>query len=202
MTASQDAPVLVPKGLGLLRHSSQEPVRTVAPKGQPYLLLGTTSNYSWLYNDGGSGADMDGTLWRSNPTDPNYYIIGDYAQGNYGNPTGPTIIVTAINDPNNTLLRPPIDYRQIWNDHGSGGDHDGSVWYPVPPDNFVSMGFVGQRGYDKPSIANYRCVHHSQVVNDQTGSLIWNDSGSGAHIDVSIYAVQAVPGIFRCPGKL
>lgn len=56
MTATQDAPVLGRKGLSLLQRSNQEPIRTAAPKGQPYLLLGTTSNYSWLYNDSGSGA--------------------------------------------------------------------------------------------------------------------------------------------------
>lgn len=196
MTATQDAPVLVRKGLSLLQRSNQEPIRTAAPKGQPYLLLGATSNYSWLYNDSGSGAHRDVTLWRPTPTDPSYHIIGDYAQGNYGEPTGPTIIVTAINDPDNTLLKPPVDYRQVWNDHGTGGHHDGSVWYPVPPDNFVSLGFVGQRGYNKPSIASYRCVHQSQVTNAQVGSSIWSDSGSGAHLDVTLYAVPTIPGIF------
>ena len=196
MTATQDAPALVSKGLGLLRHSGQEPIRTVAAKGQPYLLLGMTSHYSWLYSDSGSGAHRDVTLWRPEPTDTGYYIIGDYAQGNYGNPTGPTVIVTAVNDADNTLLKPPVDYREVWNDHGSGGHHDGSVWYPVPPDNFVSLGFVGQRGYGKPSIANYRCVHHSQLVNAQVGPSIWSDRGSGAHHDVTLYAVPTVPGTF------
>ena len=91
MLANQNAPVLVSKGLGLLPYSDQEPVRTMAPKGQPYLLLGTTSNYSWLYSDSGSGAHRDVTLRRPTPTATGFYIIGDYAQGNYGSPTGPTV---------------------------------------------------------------------------------------------------------------
>jgi hypothetical protein len=174
----------------------QAPVRTPAPKAQPYLLLSTTAQYTWLYDDSGSHAHMNLTLWRTDPTDSSAFIIGDYAQGYYGEPAGPTVTVTSVNDPHDTLLQRPVDYRLVWNDHGTGGHNDGSIWYPVPPDDFVSIGFVGQRGYDKPSIAKYRCVHRSQVVGAQVGPLIWNDSGSHAHLDVSLFSVVGVSGIF------
>src|SRR5262249_8086047 len=167
---------------------------------QPYLLVGLASNYTWIYSDKGSGAHMDGTFWRPAPAD-GYFIIGDYAQGNYGNPTGPSAVVTAINDPGNSLLQPPSDYRQVWNDHGSGGDYDGSIWYPVPPNDFVSVGFVCQTGYNKPSIANYRCVHKSLVDSGPVGNLVWNDQGSGADMDVEVFAVADISGLFVAQGN-
>jgi hypothetical protein len=184
------------KGSGLIQASSLKPFRTpVTEKGQPYLVLGNTSSYSWIYNDAGSGADMDVTLWRPVPAG-GVFIIGDYAQGNYGDPSGTTLTVRSVNDPDNTLLKPPIDYRLIWNDKGSGGDNDGSVWFPVPPDNFVSIGAVGQIGYDKPSISSYRCVHSSVLQTSSAGVLIWSDGGSHADMDVSLYPVLNDPGIF------
>ncbi len=166
-------------------------------KGEPTLYVSTTSNYAWLYNDQGSGANMDVTLWRPTPTDNTYAIIGDYAQGNYSNPVGTSLIVKAINDdPNNPILQPPIDYREMWNDHGSGGDNDGSIWFPVPPDGYNTIGFVCQGGYDKPSIPNYVCVRRDFTTETQVGALIWNDQGSGANMDVSLYQIVGVPNAF------
>jgi len=202
MTQSSVKPTNQPNKLKDLQSSASEPVRTyTAAKGQPYLLLGGTSIYRWLYSDAGSGAHKDVTWWRPNPSDPNVYTIGDYAQGNYEGPTGRTVTVTAVNDPDHTLLQPPVDYREVWNDHGSGGDHDGSLWYPVPPDDYVSIGFVGHSGYNKPQISNYRCIHVSQIQTGQAGNLIWNDAGSGANKNVSMYANSGVSGIFVAQGN-
>lgn len=166
-------------------------------KGEPTLIVSTTSIYNWLYNDKGSGAGMDVTIYRPVSSDDSFSIIGDYAQGNYEQPTGTSLIVKAINDdPNNPLLKPPYDYNEVWNDHGSGGDHDGSIWFPVPPNGYYSLGFVCNGGYNKPSISNYACVRKDLVVDAQPGSLIWNDRGSGAYKDVSIYQIIGVSSAF------
>jgi len=166
-------------------------------QGEPTLFVSTTSVYTWLYNDSGSGASMDVTLYRPAPTDISYSILGDYAQGNYSNPTGTSLIVKAINDdPNFPLIKLPIDYSEVWDDKGSGGNHDGSVWFPVPPDGYISIGFVGQTGYSKPSLQNYACLRRDLCVDAAPGQLIWNDRNSGAHGDISIYQIVGVPGSF------
>lgn len=190
-----------------IRHSSQRPIRipalppgTVKTTAQPYLLLSYTYYYTWIYDDSGSGATMDVCIWRPNPPD-GYFIIGDYAQGNYGEPTDPATIVTAVNDPNNTLLQPPLWYEQVWNDRHSGGDFDGSIWAPSAPDNYVSIGCVGQLGYDSPSIPGYRCINRSLVENGQLGNLIWNDRHSGATLDVELFADLDIVGIFLAQGN-
>jgi Plant protein of unknown function (DUF946). len=173
-------------------------------QGEPTLQVSVTSNYSWIYDDRGSGANMDITIYRPTPTptDPPYRILGDYAQGNYSAPTGTSLIVRAINDdPNFPLLKTPIDYREVWNDKGSGGTHDGSIWFAVPPDGYLSIGYVAQSGYSKPSISNYVCVRKDLCVDTVPGPLIWNDKGSGANKDVSLYQIIGVVSAFVAQGN-
>src|SRR5918996_3726370 len=86
-------------------------------QGEPTLQVSTTSIYAWIYNDKGSGAHMDVSIYRPTPSDPSYSILGDYAQGNYYSPSGTSLIVRAINDdPQFPLLKQPVDYSQVWND--------------------------------------------------------------------------------------
>jgi len=67
-------------------------------ESEPYLIVSTTSQYTWLYNDRGTGAHMDVSIWRPAPTDNTFSIVGDYAQSNYYDPAGTSLIVKAIND--------------------------------------------------------------------------------------------------------
>ena len=171
-------------------------------QGEPTLFVSTTSIYTWLYNDSGSGASMDVSIYRPTPSDGTYKIIGDYAQGNYNPPVGTSLIVKAINDdPNFPLIKPPVDYTEVWNDKGSGGNHDGSIWFPVPPDGYISIGFVCQTGYNKPSISNYACLRKDLCVDASPGQLIWNDRSSGASKDVSLYQIVGVSSSFLAQGN-
>jgi len=163
----------------------------------PTLMVSTTSTYTWVWNDQGSGANMDVTIWRPVPADPTYSILGDYAQGNYSQPTGVSIVVKVINDdPNNPVLKAPKHFNPVWNDKGSGGDYDGSIWYPAPNDGYVTLGFVGQLGYGTPVIPNLVCVRQDFAEQAQAGNLIWSDKGSGADEDVSLWAIQGSPNLF------
>ncbi|HET9712882.1 MAG TPA: Vps62-related protein [Pyrinomonadaceae bacterium] len=170
---------------------------TTRVKGEPQLLYSTTSSYGWLYNDSGSGASMDVSIYRPSPSDSTYFILGDYAQGNYNPPVGSSIIVKPVDDdPNFPLIKLPKDYTEVWNDRGSGGDHDGSIWWPVAPDGYISIGFVCQTGYSKPSLTNYACVRKDLCLDTTAGSLIWNDKNSGADNDVSLYLLNGVSSSF------
>jgi hypothetical protein len=171
-------------------------------KGEPTLHVSNTSIYVWIYNDKGSGAQKDGSFYRPVPSDPEYYILGDYAQGNYSEPSGSSVIVKAINDdPNSPLLKEPIHYNEVWNDKGSGGHYDGSIWYPVAPDGYIAIGFVCNGGYNEPWIPSYRCVRKDLVIDAQPGSLIWSDKGSGTDKDVSVYQIIGVTSAFVAQGN-
>jgi hypothetical protein len=98
--------------------------------------------------------------------------------------------VLAIRNDENGLLANPVDYSQIWNDRGSGAKHDVAVWRPIPPKNYSCLGDVATEGYQKPSLKEIVCVTKDLIENGRVGSLIWNDRGSGARQDVSIWGVE------------
>lgn len=182
--------------------TAPQKARVAVTNGEPTLLVSTTSNYNWIYDDKGSGSDMDVSIYRPAPTTDGYFIIGDYAQGDYSSPTGSSLIVMAVNDnPASPLLAAPVRYEQVWNDKKSGGDHDGSVWRPVAPDGYLALGFVANNGYDQPDIPNYRCLRKDLVEDTTAGGLIWNDKGSGASMDVSLYVLTGVSGSFVAQGN-
>jgi hypothetical protein len=166
-------------------------------QGEPSLLISTTASYIWICSDVGSGSNSDVTLFRPNPDDSSYFILGDYAQGNYGSPTGTSVVVKAINDdPAAPLLKPAKAWNLVWSDKGSGGDYDWSVWAAAAPDGYVAIGMVATLGYSAPDIQNYRCVRKDLAQQSSATAQIWSDKGSGADDDVTLWGVTGMPNTF------
>ncbi|HEV8583058.1 MAG TPA: Vps62-related protein [Thermoanaerobaculia bacterium] len=163
----------------------------------PVLVLSTTSRFERIWWDKGSGADMDGAFYRPQPQD-GFFILGDYGQGNYNSPNGTALTIRVDqDDPNQPALKPPDDYVLVYSDKGSGADEDGSFWAPIPPFGYVVCGHVVQRGYQKPSVPSFRCLRYDLAKSVTiAGNLIWNDRGSGAEMDVSIYRNLALNTIY------
>jgi hypothetical protein len=167
----------------------------------PTLLWGLTNNYLLMYSDKGSDADMNGSFYRPQPSSG--FILGDYGQGNYNAPIGPTFYISGVenDDPDNPALMPAIGCRQVYNDTKSGADMNGSFWILLPPDGYTAIGHVSQNGYTQPVVASYRCVRSDLVTQTVVpGPLIWSDEGSGATENVSIYAMGFLNVIFANPG--
>lgn len=160
------------------------------------LTFGTTMNYALTYNDRGSGANLDGSFYRPTPP-PGAFVLGDYAQGNYDAPSRPsTTVMVEGEDPANPALKAPTGFDLIWSDKGSGADMNGSVWMPVAPPGYVALGAVSNTGYNPPAIPGLRCVRVDLVRSGLIGALIWNDEGSGADMDVEIFAVSGLSTFF------
>jgi hypothetical protein len=159
----------------------------------PTLIMSSTSNFTKIWTDKGSGADQDGAFYRPQTQ---YFIVGDYCQGNYDPPVGQVITLQVENDdPNNPLLKAPQGFSQVYNDKGSGSDKDGSIWFPVAPDGYTTIGYVSQGGYSTPSIPNLMCVRTDLVVRASIGNEIWSDKGSHGDEDVAVYAIVPPPSI-------
>jgi hypothetical protein len=75
-------------------------------------------DYSWIWDDSGSGADWDGAVWR--PVAPSGYIaLGDVATSNHNKPS--------VNDV--WCVRADLVAGGCaWQDQGSGGEHDIACW--------------------------------------------------------------------------
>ncbi|MEM7153834.1 MAG: alkaline phosphatase family protein [Myxococcota bacterium] len=140
----------------------------------------------WLYDDTGTLAFSDVSLWR--PIVPEgYALLGDIAVGGHDAPTTPALSI--VDDP--LLVQPPRGFELIWQDTLSGGVNDVSIWNPIPPLGFVCMGAVAVAGYTEPEIPNLRCVH-ADLVQRGLSAMTWDDAGSGALWDASLWT--CIPG--------
>ena len=165
------------------------------------LEIGFTTTFDWVYDDKGTGAAACGSFWQPNVSGmPGYWSLGSLGVNNGGNynynPSGDRAIVV-VKDLTGTALAAPTGYTQIWADHGSGGNNDGSVWRPIAPDGYIAMGLVVVGGYNQPSLDAVRCVSQSLVHRATPGASVWCDAGSGAHGDFGSWEVlppAAAPG--------
>lgn len=155
---------------------------TIGPLSYRYCM-----NYASVYNDGGTGAYNDVTVYRP-VAEPGYYPVGYYAQGNYLPAIGSVMTLQGDVGEGQPLAH-PVDYQQIWNDHGTNGDHDGAFWKPIAPAGYVALGYVVTGNYLKPALTAVVCVRSDLVVQGRIGSQIWNDSGSGSSNDVSLWGI-------------
>lgn len=156
------------------------------------LIITYTNAYLWRWHDQGSGADNDGGYWHPVPPE-GYYALGSLGLSDYSNPNGkrPMIVVKA-RDPNSTLppIVHPTDYAWVYNDAGSGADHDGSFWMPVAPPGYKAMGIVAQYGWSKPALTDVVCVREDLTVMGKVSSYIWHDEGSWANNDFCSWSIS------------
>jgi Vacuolar protein sorting-associated protein 62 len=116
------------------------------------LVLGALAapvDYAWIWDDSGSGADMDGSFWRPIPAG-GYTCLGDVAQTGWGKPN-----LDAIRCVRSDLVvpaEPSTDW--IWIDQGSGADDDFGAWRIIPSvDNAIFLGtFIGNSHWSPPGI--------------------------------------------------
>lgn len=135
-----------------------------------------------VWDDKGSGADLDGFFYLPN-AGPTEYIIGGY--GNRNKTLLASDCVLTVRD--SAYLAAPASWELVWKDKGSGAWLDGSMWRAVPPsEDYRCVGHVPQAGYDAPYIPNYRCVHASFTEKLVIDEVIWSDRGSGANRQVTM----------------
>ncbi|ADO73666.1 conserved uncharacterized protein [Stigmatella aurantiaca DW4/3-1] len=158
------------------------------------LWVKAATQFHWIYDDAGTGADNDVSIWRPNLSQmPGYVSLGDVAMPSHGQPPRTAFVVSGEGD----LLARPIGYTWIWSDWGSGGTHDVSFWAPVAPSGYTCLGSVAVQGYSAPSPELIRCVKSEYVLQASSG-WVWNDSGSGADYDIALW--QANPRDHRSLG--
>lgn len=164
-------------------------------------------NYVPVWNDKGSGGTDDFSMYA--PKIPKgFYMLGDYAQGDYRDPAQCVTAVKPASDKNAALLAKPSSWQAVWLDKGTGADRDGSIWRAISSDpDYVCIGHVGQRGYSQPNPSNYRCLHSCLVEKVKLTSAIWTDRGTGARHPVSVYKLLNSKGFYaqsdhRNPGSV
>ncbi|MCC7411682.1 MAG: Vps62-related protein [Gammaproteobacteria bacterium] len=153
------------------------------------------------WEDRGSGGEGDVALYQP-AVPPGYFAIGGYAQRGYAAPDGCVKAIMPATPATAHLLAPPLEWRQVWADKGSGALKDGSIWMAVPPaPEFVCLGTVGQSGYGAPVVPDYRCVHRCLTEQVAAAAPIWTDAGTGAKAQVSLYRLHKSNSFVAFPAR-
>jgi hypothetical protein len=165
----------------------------VLPQSQNELVdYQLVQDYTRLYDDTGSGANEDLSLWR--PVVPDgYHALGDVAVS--GSRDAPSFSVPVIKESTLALVE-PIGYELLWSDEGSGSDSEDSgkgisLWHGIAPAGYTCLGVYAFTGYTQiPKTNATRCIHDDYLVAGER-SMIWTDAGSGADLDAAIWSCQA-----------
>jgi Skp family chaperone for outer membrane proteins len=146
-----------------------------------------------VWDDSGSGADLDGYFFNPTVANNEYMIGGHASQKQRSKYHCVTVVSLPANTPKGAppLLLSPIEWKQIWKDSGSGATKDGSFWQAISPDNnYKCIGSVSQLGHNqKPNLSSYRCVHKSLAEKITSNNIIWSDKGTGADKQVTIFGL-------------
>ena len=142
-----------------------------------------------IWNDNGAGATQDVSIWRAE-SKSGYYPPGDIAVPSYIKPT--TGFLLRPTDKNGDVVRPPISYKLIWHDGGSGASMNCRIWSVLCPGGYVALGNVATHG-PIPELGSVYCVNSTFTTygTDKNWKPIWNDNGAGGTLDVTIYNTDA-----------
>lgn len=167
---------------------------------QPVFELLAPFSLEKVYTDEETGAYRKISVWRAklNVIPEGVYMIGDVAVPAYPD-TIPNISVVLVKplirfDSRGEIIKPPMDYDEIWYDKGSGGRYNGSFWHPRAPPGYVALGDVSCNNWTKPPnefTAKYACIRQDLLTGGVLSSpALWDDMGSGAIKPVSIWSVE------------
>jgi len=86
------------------------------PEGTPVLLV-SPIEWKMIWNDKGSGAEKDGSMWEAIPPDSNYRCLGTVPQRTYKKPDIPNYRCV-----HNSLTEKVVSSELVWSDRGSNAD--------------------------------------------------------------------------------
>jgi len=124
------------------------------------------------------------TVWRPYKN-KEFYPLGDICVHDDKLPENKSILV-------NGIVEFPVDYELIWNNKGSVANNPISIWKPVPPDGFLSLGYIIKKKYEKPSVKLVKCVGGDFINEIKLGKLVWNNQGSSDKDSLSFWNIPGM----------
>eukprot|EP01087_Luapelamoeba_hula_P001839 TRINITY_DN1163_c0_g1_i2.p1 TRINITY_DN1163_c0_g1~~TRINITY_DN1163_c0_g1_i2.p1 ORF type:complete len:783 (-),score=150.10 TRINITY_DN1163_c0_g1_i2:38-2386(-) len=182
------------QGFGFPQQYQQQQQQQQYTPQQPTRLVGAmyATEYRKLWDDTKTNAFAPAASLYAPIPPEGFHAVGHVASRGHGitPETGRCLVFSELargeDDP--PLLIEPLGYKEVWNDQKTGAKFGHvSIWLPVAPEGYVTLGFVAAKGYDQPPLKAVRCVHRSIVVPgkctfEDDDDCIWNDRFSGARL--------------------
>lgn len=164
----------------------------------PDLEVRSAAYSTRIYTDSGTGADWDLSVFEPYLflDGRRFYMLGHTAQRNHNLEADDVVTIVRSDDPD--AIAAPLYLLQTWTDRGSGGDQDVAFWHVYCPDGYTALGdVISADTFDNPynDIKNkYACIRKDLVNSSSIGNVVWNDKGSGAVEDGSLWSVSCNRG--------
>ncbi len=170
-------------------------VRAEAVNGQLWLRM------AWSLSGGDGPYLVFGGLWTGNLALPlllDGRAVDDPEALGWGRRPDGSVALFALISPQ-LLIKPCKKYARVWTDRGSGAQEDGSIWRPLPAPGYFVCGDRMRRAHADPGMLGETTPTIAAVEDPRpgvppmlaaptSGARIWDDEGSGAHQDGSIWA--------------
>lgn len=169
--------------------TSSEPINQT----EPIVEVTFTDELIYAGTDHDSGAKKDCKVYKPSLSQ-GYYWLGHYAQGDHNQPTGTLAIIKSLTPGS---VAAPTGYTKVWQNKNDGYYY--GCWKPIAPPGYKALGYLMKmwtHDSNPPSgdmVAGLMCVHESLVVKGQSATDdIWDDHGTGASTDCSIFSLLPV----------
>jgi hypothetical protein len=152
-----------------------------------YLLQGRYVGTAPGLTDQNSGSRRQvSTMFPACPRDS--FWVGQRGYPGYGHPLPKTELVIRPHPegPDDALIR-PVSWTYVW-----GMAKGWAMWQAVPPEGYVVLGDIFHYNYSperEDTFNNYVCVREDCVTAVSVGPQLWNDQGTGARDDGSMWIV-------------
>jgi hypothetical protein len=169
---------LMPLSIALNQREPEPPAEKLHYKEATKLI----SKWS---NDGTASCHL-GDIVRPVP-ESGYSILGDIII-----PTqeDKSIKTMTVKDDQPGVAR-PTGYNWIWNNKGMGSSKDVTIWRPIPPAGYVSLGDIVTNDHGlAPANSRMRCVHKSYLNSTADIQRQWDNVDSGGQFNVSLWRAE------------
>ncbi|MCY4045112.1 MAG: Vps62-related protein [Cellvibrionales bacterium] len=119
------------------------------------------AGYNWVWNDRGTGASRDLSVWRPIPQ-AGYICLGDIVTNNHGI-APPKDIMQCVHK---SYLKPANVIKWQWDDVDSGGDYNLSLWHAEDVQALPLEVFKGGRHHAMPDKTLFWIIDETKVIED------------------------------------
>ncbi len=122
------------------------------------------NEYNKIWDDRGSGAKQDVSIWRPVQSQSGHFILGDIAVLGHGIPGAfgkgiPSAFAMAVRALTAGALALPASATEIWRDSGSGARNDVKILRLNPWPGYTCLGHIAIGSYSaSPDLSKYRYV--------------------------------------------
>jgi len=146
-----------------------------------------------IWNDGGSGADLDVSIWRAKDWKDGegnrWFSLGDIAVSGYGAPASFYLMSAKPGINLHEVFAFTREYDRKWYDWLSGAYKNCALYEPICPSGSYPLGHIATNHAFWFPTRRHVCIkakytHRGSVPRKS----IWHDKGSGARWDVTLMA--------------